>query len=397
MAVKTNIEINGIKYFQKTYTIGRDANGKPIRKKFYGKSEKDALKKLKEYKDSLELGLIIDKNAFLLPVMKTWLYEVVHVSKDIKPATFDRYEGIFRNYIKNSPLANELLKDVKSITIQKYYNKLSKDGKTYNQIFNLNKLLKKFFFYAVDEGYLLKNPCSSKKIVIPGKSTPSESFKDDEEYDVIIFNDEDIARIITASEDSQIKNLALVCLATGMRRGECLGLKWSDIDYVNNEISIKRMVATVKIIEDENKSERKTIVQSTKTKGSVRTIPLPSSLKPILRKLKVMQNKDILKAGDSFPEENNDFIFLSSTGNLLDTSNLSRSWERFLKRNEISYKKLHALRHTYATKQFENDVPLKTVSVLLGHSNINITADIYTHVLKKHKEKSIDILSVIKK
>ncbi|MCI1716509.1 MAG: tyrosine-type recombinase/integrase [Clostridium sp.] len=60
------------------------------------------------------------------------------------------------------------------------------------------------------------------------------------------------------------------------------------------------------------------------------------------------------------------------------------------------HKKFHALRHTYATKQFENDIPLKTVSMLLGHSSIEITANIYTHVLKKEKEKSIDLLSNIK-
>ncbi|WP_291725518.1 tyrosine-type recombinase/integrase [Clostridium sp.] len=80
----------------------------------------------------------------------------------------------------------------------------------------------------------------------------------------------------------------------------------------------------------------------------------------------------------------------------MNAGNLDKTWAKFLRELNILHKKFHALRHTYATKQFENDIPLKTVSMLLGHSSIEITANIYTHVLKKEKEKSIDLLSNIK-
>ena len=111
----------------------------------------------------------------------------------------------------------------------------------------------------------------------------------------------------------------------------------------------------------------------------------------------LIQNENILKAGDSYNKSNKDFIFLSSDGNLIDNSNLSRAWKRFLKRLNIKYIKFHALRHTYATKQFESGLPLKTVSVLLGHSDVSITANIYTHVMRKEKEKSIDIITSVLK
>lgn len=74
---------------------------------------------------------------------------------------------------------------------------------------------------------------------------------------------------------------------------------------------------------------------------------------------------------------------------------MSRAWKRFLDRFNIDYKKFHALRHTYATKQFEGNTPLKTVSELLGHTDIYITANTYTHVLKEYKEKSMDIFITI--
>ena len=76
---------------------------------------------------------------------------------------------------------------------------------------------------------------------------------------------------------------------------------------------------------------------------------------------------------------------------------IQKQYKRFLKRLNIKYIKFHALRHTYATKQFEAGLPLKTVSVLLGHSDINVTANIYTHVMKKEKEKSIDIITSVLK
>ena len=108
MAVKTNYIVNGKKYFRVSASFGRDSNGKLIRKYFYGKSEKEAKKKLEEYRDSMKSGLIIDKHLFLYPIMKEWLFEIVR--NEIKESTFDRYEDLFRNYIKTCPFAHKLIK-----------------------------------------------------------------------------------------------------------------------------------------------------------------------------------------------------------------------------------------------------------------------------------------------
>lgn len=103
----------------------------------------------------------------------------------------------------------------------------------------------------------------------------------------------------------------------------------------------------------------------------------------------------MLKAANSFNEENKDLIFLSANGEYIEASNLNKSWIYFLKRCGVAHKKFHALRHTYATLQFENDRPLLTISKLLGHASIDITANTYTHVMKKEKEKAIDTLSLL--
>ena len=175
-----------------------------------------------------------------------------------------------------------------------------------------------------------------------------------------------------------------------MRRGECMGLKWNDLDYKGDEIHIRRAAKTVATYDENMTKHYAPTLQTTKTYDSERDIPFPSSLKNILKDIKEKQDIQKKKVGDSYID--NDYIFCNEIGALIDDSNLSRSFSRFLKRIGVTYKNIHCLRHTYATKQFENDIPLKTVSELLGHSTTKMTSDTYTHVLKKHKARSIDIL-----
>ena len=180
-----------------------------------------------------------------------------------------------------------------------------------------------------------------------------------------------------------------------MRRGEIIGLKESDLDLKHDEIHIRRTVATITVFDADNNKSKQTIIQIPKTKNLVRDIPLPKSLKPIFKKALILKTEERFRAGESYNMENQEFIFLSALGNFINAGNIDKTWSKYLKSLKIPHKKFHALRHTYATKQFENNIPLKTVSMLLGHSDISMTANIYTHVLKKQKEKSVDILEII--
>lgn len=384
MAVKTNYTANGKNYFRISASFGRDSNGKLIRKYFYGKSEKEAKKKLEEYKDSLKQGLIVDKNLYVYPVMKEWLFEIV--KNNVKPSTFDRYEDLFRNYIKPAPFAYKLIKDLQALDIQKYYNQLYKDGKSHGRIERVNKLLKQFLSYSVNEGYILRNPCL--KISIPGANEVIKK-------EVEVFTSEELNKILNSDEEYLIKSISIIAFSTGMRMGEILGLSENDVDFINKEINIKRIAASYTEIDGDIRKKIKTL-QSPKTKNSIRTIPLPASIIPILNSVKTEKAKNKLKAGSSYIKKYDDLYFLTENGNLIYPSNITKSWKFFLKRLNIPYRKFHSLRHTYATMQFEARTPLKTVSKLLGHSKIDITADTYTHVVKKEEQKAADIINVLK-
>jgi integrase len=378
MAVKTNYSKNGIDYYRVTASVGRDSAGKLIRKEFYGKSKKDAENKKDEYLDGLKNGLNINfKEATLGRLMKSWLFEVVKVK--VKPTSFEKYEGIYRNYLLNSEIYGAKISDLKSLQLQRFYNELFKNGKSSNSIKSLNKLLKSFLNYAVDEGYLLKNPCAGKKIIIPGEN--EKNF--DEDTEVQIFTNDEIKKLREVMEGSNLKPIVLMALGTGLRQGELLALKWSNIAKDYSELRVEKTIKRVKIIEADDTSRHEIILQAPKTKKSQRTVPIPSKLIPILEEQKLKQNKEKAKAGNSYIDEK--FIFATGNGKPVRAKNLFNSYKSLLIKAGIEHKKFHALRHTFATKLFEKDIPLKTVSELLGHSDISITADIYTHVMPKQK------------
>ncbi|AAM25292.1 site-specific integrase [Thermoanaerobacter sp. CM-CNRG TB177] len=387
MAKKTNYVKNGKEYYRVTVTIGRDENGKLIRKEFYGKTKKEAEAKKEEYLNGIRNGLNVDfQDVTLGDLMHTWLFEVVRMSR--KPATFVKYEGHYRNYIKNSELYGMKISIIKSIQIQRYYNKLYQQGKSSKTIKALNNFLKTFFNYAVDEGYLAKNPCTGKKIVIPG--TPEEKI----ETEIETFSDEEIKKIKEALKGHRLKALFLLAFGTGLRQGELLGLKWTDIDFEKKELRVQRMIKQVTIIDEKGNRKYKTIEQIPKTKNSIRTVPIPSSLIPMLKEHRNRQREEKLKAGSVYLNDvEKGYVFTTELGNTIDASNLLKTYKKILNRAGVPYRKFHAIRHTYATKLFERGVPLKTVSELLGHSNISITANIYTHVIPKQKTNAVETLN----
>ncbi|HDK7179781.1 TPA: site-specific integrase [Clostridium botulinum] len=383
MARKTNCVKNGKQYYRVTASIGRDSNGKLIRKEFYGSSKKEAENKRDEYLNGIKNGLNIDyKNIILGELMHTWLFEIIRIK--VKPSSFERYEGIYRNYIKNSKLFGLKLADLKTIQVQRYYNELYSDGKTSNVIKNLNKLLRAFFNYAVNEGYILRNPCLGSKIIIPGD-------KDNKEKEIEIFTDKEIKALKKQLEGNRLKCLILLALGSGLRQGELLALRWDDIDFKTNEIKVNKSIKRVKIIGNDGTGKRKTIEQSPKSIKSNRVVPIPSKLINALEEHKALQEKEKKEVGSSYVDKN--LVFATKLGKPIVVKNLFDSYKRILVKSKIPHKKFHSLRHTYATKLFEKGVQLKTVQKLLGHKNISITADTYTHVMPKEKISAADKLN----
>lgn len=374
MAKKTNVEINGNKYFRVTRTVGKKADGTPIRKTFYGAGVNEANEKADNYINDIKNGLVNNyEYAILSELMNIWLFEFLHKSSKIKPSTFQRYEGIYRKYIKNSDIAGLKLKDCNTIKLQNFFNDLSKKY-SYTQLRYLCDVMRNFFNWCIDSGYILKNPCLKVEI----KGNKSEIIKRKKANKIEILSTTEIEKIKEKIKGTDFELLFLLDLSTGLREGELLALTWNDIDLKKQTIRIDKSIKEVYVYDDNDNRHIETIVQVPKTLTSFRTIPVPT---PIISKLNQTKNK-------------NGIVFHDENINYLKAKNVSYKWKKILKDCGIPHKKFHSIRHTYASTLLKNGVDIQTVAELMGHSAIAIT-QIYLHSTTEQKYDAVNKLNYL--
>ena len=369
---------NGVqKGWRASITIGHDDKGKIKRKQFTGKTQQEVKKKLEEYKKEMLLGTISsDDKITVSEWYHTWLFD--YRIKDLKPKSFEKYEGIYRNYIKDSELGKIKLKDLRATHIQRYYNKLQ-DTKPISTIKGINTRLKPCLGEAEKQGYIQKNYC--KMVTLP---------KDNNKKTIQVLTQQQQKLFIEAIKGHKLEVLFLIALGTGLRLGELLGLKWSDIDFNTGILTVNRTLSRVK---NQTTGKYEIIEQTPKTKNSNRTIPIPNDILNKLKEHKKNQSKQRLFVGEGYI--NNNYVFTDDIGNPIDDKRPGRNLKSTLAKLSIEPIKFHALRHTYATRLFEANVPPKTVQVLMGHYDISITMDIYTHVMEDAKLEAIEKLNNI--
>ncbi|MDR1533315.1 MAG: site-specific integrase, partial [Clostridiales bacterium] len=348
---KTNYEKNGSKYYRVSKTIDG------AKKEFYGASKKEAEAKRDEYVKARSAGLAADyKGMALKDLMRLWLFEVLRAG--LADATMDRYESIYRLYVLTSPLAAMKIHEIGPLAVQRYYNDLCEAGKTESVIRSLHKLLKAFFKYAIVCGYTLFNPCGKTKIPQTPAHPPSDG-----DGNVDPFSDEEVRIILNGAADSRpsamdVKVLCQLALATGLRKGELLALTHRDIDLDAGTLKVSKTLKRVRKIERDGSHTYATVVKPPKTKTSARVVPIPTSVIVPLRRHIAQEKAKYLKNG--LPYTNDSLIFTTQFCNNIDGTNLSHAWERLLKAVGVRYRKFHNLRHTYATKLFEQGVDIKT-------------------------------------
>ena len=198
-------------------------------------------------------------------------------------------------------------------------------------------------------------------------------FPKEETKEVEAFTLEEVADILKAleSEPWHIRAMIEVALFTGCRRGEIVGLKWADIDFENQRISVKRSIYKL--------SDGKAREKEPKSKTSIRTISIPERLCKTLTEYRLQQNRHIAYLGDSW--KNLDYVFTEEDGYVMNPQTPTKQFDHFLKRHGIRHLKFHGLRHTSATMLLANGCDIKTVSSRLGHADIT-TTNIYVHALE---------------
>lgn len=362
-------------------TIGRNDNGSLKRKDFYGKTKKEVQTKMDEYKKQMSLGLLMDNKITVDQWFFTWLFDFK--SKDLAPSTFECYEGVYRLYIKDSDIGDIKLIDLRTAHLQRYYTKLLDiDKLDTSNVKRINKTLKTCLKEAVKQGYLQKNWCDDVNLPKVKKEDNIKALSKDDQF-----------RLLEALKGVDLELLITFALGTGLRLGEVLGLKWSDIDFKEHTLSVQRSVR--RIVEIQRDGSRNRVLKEVppKTENSFRTVPIPDSILNKLKSYKREQNELILAIGEDY--QNNNYVFCNNDGTIMDPKKPNRRLSSVLKSNDIELITFHGLRHTYCTRLFEAGVPPKTVQSLVGHSDIETTMNIYTHVMKETKMEAVDKINSI--
>lgn len=382
MAKKKNYTAaNGTEYYRIRKKVGEDSNGKAIMKAFYGSGKLEAEEKYRQYMKEQELAPNKNRNDSFGKIAKYYTYQVM-LHENLAPGTIELYERQYREKLAPAAMMIRPIKEISSADIQTMLNVLAKgrlDGKeidvSQSALKNLYKYLKRLFKYLSIEGYCQDIMIS---ITLPRLEVESDSKRIKE---IEVFTEEEIRKIIETPNRKQF--LFQLALATGLRAGELLALTYDD--FKDGNVSISKQINTHYKIDESSYREYERVIQKPKSSSSIRTVPLPLNVQAAFKKYVIWHRQEMLRNG-----YRTDHVFTSETGRLLDKGNLRMSWIRHLKRAGVEYKKFHACRSTYCTTLCKNGVPLETASKLMGHSDVNITAEFYRLVSSSEMKKAAD-------
>ena len=264
---------NGKTYYRGQVVSGLDNDGNYLRKSFSGYSKDDVVKRMQDYQYKLNSGQISTAEKITLQEwFFTWLFDFR--INDLKPSSFERYEGIYRNYIKNTTIGKMRLKDLRAANLQRYFNELKKTEISLSTIHTIKKFLNTCLNEAVIQTYIPINYCKSVKL------PKYEETNDD--YDVFTLDEQ--KKFTEAIQTHKYKLAFLLSLGTGLRLGELLALRWTDIDFINNTVTVDTSIKRVTFIDKDNKRENRVIEQTPKTTSSIRKVTIPESITIMLKK-----------------------------------------------------------------------------------------------------------------
>lgn len=328
-------------------TIGKDVFDRPIRKSFYStKSKEDARQQASDYLIQRTVALetaseSIDDDILFVDWAREWL--TTYVKPRVTENTYRlTYENTVRNHLV-PVLGMMRVANIKPIHIQKFF--ALKTGSSLSMLKKMHMCLMGILDSAMDNGILRTNP--AKHVNYSSTVEPHEKH---------VLSDDQIAFLEQFSIQENMPEVALL-LETGMRRGEMLGLMWTDIDLAAETYSVNRSLADV---------VGQGVVIRPPKKDSYRTNPLSESAKAILR---------------GIPREGM-YLFPNKTGNVQSPSAWSKRLVNLMDRAhalraDVPVLTAHELRHTYGTKLRRDGVDIYTISKVLGHRDINVTSNVY--------------------
>jgi integrase len=327
------------------------------RKTIYGKKRDEVADKLARALAERADGIVYDdENLTVGEYLNSWLKGSVHGS--VRQSTFDRYEIAVRVHIKPA-LGRVKLKKLSPAHVAGFYQNRLAAGSAPASVNKLHVTLRKALDQAVKWHMVPRNVAEAVKAPRPA---PPE---------MRTLSAEETRKLIEVARGDKLGALYMLAVHTGMRQGELLALKWQDVDLENAKLSVRRTLTM---------SNGRILLGELKTKKSRRTIRLTDAAIQALHEHLARQLEGMERLGDAYRDEG--LIFASQVGTPINPTNLRRrSFAALLRRANLPKIRFHDLRHTCATLLLSRNVHPKYVQELLGHANIAITLDTYSHVI----------------
>jgi len=349
--------------------LGRGPDGTRRRTAFRGKSRREVQRAIGKAISERESGFgarpseRLTTGAFL----DQWLGASAPAS--LRPRTLDGYRSIVRRHLAPS-IGRIPLAKLNGAHVQEVVNQLVKAGASPQTVRNVHAVLRRALRQAVRWGMLSRNAASA--VDLPASRG----------YDVRALGVEDARAVLDAVRGDRLEPLVTLALATGLRQGEALALRWQDVDLDAAQLTVRYSL---------HRSGGAVVLSQPKTRRSRRTVTLPAFAVTALRRQRDwFQAQDRLLAGEAWQDGR--YVFTTRIGTPMHSGDVTRALQRLLAAAELPRMRFHDLRHGAATLLLAQGVHPRVVMETLGHSTIAITMNVYSHVVPALQREAADRL-----
>lgn len=337
-------------------------NGKRVRRFRIGRTRAEVVAKLAiVLKARDESRPVPNQREKLGPFLRRWLDEVAKPT--IRASTYDSYDDIVTLHLIPG-LGRIAIAKLTPAEVQAFLNTKSASGLSPRRIQYIHAVLRRALVTAERRGLISRNVA---KLVDPPRVM---------RHEIRPLTPEQARALLDANRDDRLWALYVTALATGLRQGELLALRWEDVDLERRRLSVRGTLARV---------AGKLAVLEPKTERSRRTIGLPEVAISALRAHRTRQLTERLVAGKRWVDSGH--VFATTIGTPIEAAAVTRSFQRVLVRAELPRSRFHDLRHAAATFLLAQGFTLEDVKNLLGHSSIVLTSNTYGHVLEQRQEQ----------
>jgi integrase len=347
------------------YTV-HTAQG-PKRKHIYGRTRQEVAEKLSKAVSDRVGGLVFDGDHETLEAyLQRWIDEVLRGT--VKQSTLENYAYIARLHIIPE-LGRVRLKALKSRDVRRLYREKLEAGLSPRTVQIIHTVLRKALQQAVRDDVLPRNVCDAV-------TAPRQTKKEMQPL-----TPEQAKRLLENVHEDRLSALYILAVTAGLREGELLGLRWEDVDLERKLLQVRRQLTRT----------RDGLSFTAPKRGKARVVRLTDLAIAALKAHREAQNEERAKAGSLWEETS--LVFTSTIGTPVDVGNLTyRSFRPLLKSADLPRIRFHDLRHTCATLLLSKGTHPKIVQEMLGHANISITMDTYSHVLPDMQEKAVSAM-----